>query len=200
MKCGVNTCWVISSGLGNAGVRHGKLAEQSPFNSLGFRLECYFWSLDFFLDQRKHVVAQFGESVWWDLGERPNRWVSPQSQQHLILFGLRVGRSHDPGSLGCRVWRCSSAARCRCHAVEHVLHLRHVIHDVLYQHKRHRVVPIALLLVAQHFLMTPGIRNTNWALQYFWSRRGSKLFYIFFGNFNYWQLQTLEGQVPISFK
>ena len=64
MKCdGVNTCWVISSGLGNAGVRHGKLAEQSPFNSLGFRLECYFWSLDFFLDQRKHVVAQFGESV-----------------------------------------------------------------------------------------------------------------------------------------
>ena len=46
MKCGVNTCWVISSGLGNAGVKH--VAEQSPFNSLGFRLECYFWSLDFF--------------------------------------------------------------------------------------------------------------------------------------------------------
>ena len=171
MKCGVNTCWVISSGLGNAGVRH--VAEQSPFNSLGFRLECYFGSWTFFLDQRKTRCSSIRRKCLMGFGgERPNRWVSPQSQQHLILFGLR---SHDPGSLGCRVWWCSGAAPCRCHAVEHVLHLRHVIHDVLYQDQRHRVVPVALLLVAQHFLMTPEKRIRNWAFQYFLIQPGEQI-------------------------
>ena len=40
------------------------------------------------------------------------------------------------------------------HVGEHVLHLRHVGHDVLNQHQGDRIIDITFPLSSQHFLMT----------------------------------------------
>ena len=108
-----------------------------------------------FWEVGENTEGNFMMFVFWKL-----KWNDPDWTRHLV-WGQETRRTEGNGfsifygfewsadfeSLGGWFWgRCGDV-------VDHVLHLRHVVHHVLHQHQRNGVELRALALVAKNFLV-----------------------------------------------